>query len=154
MNPSVFHTRFLCHHARLNSLASRHGKRRLVGVIIVKNVIKKIYNAMDSEENKLIRAEVNKNGLKNFRMIVPGFLYTFIMFWNATFIPALFLGVMGYARFLFLSFVLSQWLMIQGTRESKISGGSGCFVRFSYFMYVTCCRLALFQTFIPCFRWF
>ena len=37
--PSVFHTRFLCHHARLNSLASRHRKRRLVGVIIVKNVI-------------------------------------------------------------------------------------------------------------------
>ena len=68
--------------------------------------------------------------------------------------PALFLGVMGYARFLFLSFVLSQWLMIQGTSESKILAGSGCFVRFSYFMYVTCCRLALFQTFIPCFRWF
>ena len=41
----------------------------------------------------------------------------------------------------------------QGTRESKILGGSGCFVRFSYFMYVTCC-LALFETFIPCFRWF
>ena len=38
--------------------------------------------------------------------------------------------------------------MIQGTRESKILGGSGCFVRFSYFMYVTC-RLALFETFIP-----
>ena len=36
------------------------------------------------------------------------------------------------------SFVLSQWLMIQGTRESKILGGSGCFVRFSYFMYVAC----------------
>ena len=34
---------------------------------------------------------------------------------------------------------LSQWLMIQGTRESKILGGSGFFVRFSYFMYVTCC---------------
>ena len=45
-------------------------------------------------------------------------------------------------------------LMIQGTRESKILGGSGSFVRFSYFMYVTCCRLALFETFIPCFRWF
>ena len=42
--------------------------------------------------------------------------------------------------------------MIQGTRESKILGGSGCFVRFSYFTYVTCCRLALFETFIPCFR--
>ena len=79
---------------------------------------------------------------------LPGFLYTFIMFWNLFFTPALFLGVMGYARFLFLSFVLSQWLMIQGTRESKILAGSGCFVRFSYFMYVTCCRLALFQTFI------
>ena len=85
---------------------------------------------------------------------LPGFLYTFIMFWNLFFTPALFLGVMGYARFLFLSFVLSQWLMIQGTSESKILAGSGCFVRFSYFMYVTCCRLALFQTFIPCFRWF
>ena len=59
MNPSVFHTRFLCLHARLNSLASRHGKQRL-GVIIVKNVIKKNQNAI-----------------------------------------------------LFLSFVLSQWLMIQ-----------------------------------------
>ena len=46
---------------------------------------------------------------------LPGFLYTFIMFWNPTFTPALFLGVMGYARFLFLRFVLSQWLMIQGT---------------------------------------
>ena len=34
MNPSVFHTRFLCHHARLNSFASRHRTRRLVGVII------------------------------------------------------------------------------------------------------------------------
>ena len=33
-------------------------------------------------------------------------------------------------------------------------GGRRCFVRFSYFMYVTCCRLTLFQTFIPCFRWF
>ena len=52
---------------------------------------------------------------------LPGFLYTFIMFWNPFLTPALFLGVMGYARFLFLSFVLSQWLMIQGTRESKIS---------------------------------
>ena len=75
---------------------------------------------------------------------LPGFLYTFIMFWNPFLTPALFLGVMGYARFLFLSFVLSQWLMIQGTSESKILAGSGCFVPFSYFMYVTCCRLALF----------
>ena len=29
-------------------------------------LFKKIYNAMDSEENKLRRAEINKNGLKNF----------------------------------------------------------------------------------------
>ena len=29
-------------------------------------LLKKIYNAMDSEENKLRRAEINKNGLKNF----------------------------------------------------------------------------------------
>ena len=85
---------------------------------------------------------------------LPGFLYTFIMFWNLFFTQLLFLGVMGYVRFLFLSFVLSQWLMIQGTSEGKILAGSGCFVPFSYFMYVTCCRLALFQTFIPCFRWF
>ena len=27
--------------------------------------------------------------------------------------------------------------MIQGTRESKILGGSGCFVPFSYFMYLS-----------------
>ena len=41
---------------------------------------------------------------------------------------------------------LSAWLMIQGTRESKILGGGGCFVRFSYFKYVTCCRLALLRS--------
>ena len=35
-----------------------------MGVIIVKNVILK--NAMDLEENNLRRAEINKNGLKNF----------------------------------------------------------------------------------------
>ena len=29
-------------------------------------LFKKIYNAMGSEENKLRRAEINKNGLKNF----------------------------------------------------------------------------------------
>ena len=39
--------------------------------------------------------------------------------------------------------------MINGTRESKILGGGRCF-RFSCFMYVTCCRLALFSTFMPC----
>ena len=33
-------------------------------------------------------------------------------------------------------------------------GGGGCFVRFSYFKYVTCCRLALLKTFMPCFRCF
>ena len=33
---------------------------------------------------------------------------------------------------------------IHGTRESKISGGGRGFVRFSYFVYVTCCRFALF----------
>ena len=49
---------------------------------------------------------------------------------------------------------LTETLIIQGTSESKILAGSGCFVWFSYFMYVTCCRLALFQTFIPCFRCF
>ena len=32
---------------------------------------------------------------------------------------------------------------MHGTRESKISGGGGGFFRFSYFMYVTCCRFAL-----------
>ena len=41
------------------------------------------------------------------------------------------------------------WLTIQGTRESNILGGGGCFVRFSYFKYVTCCRLALLKTFMP-----
>ena len=46
-----------------------------------------------------------------------------------------------------------RWLIIHGTRESKISGGGGGFVRFSYFMYVTCCRFALVKTFMPCFRW-
>ena len=44
--------------------------------------------------------------------------------------------------------------VIWETRESKISGGGGAFVRFSYSMYVTCCRFALFKTFMPCFRWF
>ena len=29
-------------------------------------LVKKIYNAMDSEENKLRWGEINKNGLKNF----------------------------------------------------------------------------------------
>ena len=32
---------------------------------------------------------------------------------------------------------LSLWLMIHGTRESKILGGGGCFVWFSYSVYVT-----------------
>ena len=44
---------------------------------------------------------------------------------------------------------------MHGTRnQSKISGGGGGLVQFSYFMYVTCCRFALFKTFMPCFRWF
>ena len=37
-----------------------------------------------------------------------------------------------------------RWLIIHGIRESKNSVGGGDFVRFSYFMYVTCCRFALF----------
>ena len=54
-----------------------------------------------------------------------------------------------------LAFYFVRWLIIHGTRENKISGGGGGgFVRFSYFMYVTCCRCALFKTFLPCFRWF
>ena len=32
----------------------------------------------------------------------------------------------------------------QRNTKSKISGGGRGFVRFSHFMYVTCCRLALF----------
>ena len=32
----------------------------------------------------------------------------------------------------------------------RILGGGGCSVRFLYFMYMTCCRLALFKTFMPC----
>ena len=32
----------------------------------------------------------------------------------------------------------------QRNTKSKISGGGGGFVRFSIFMYVICCRLALF----------
>ena len=52
-----------------------------------------------------------------------------------------------------LAFHFVRWLIIHGTRESKISGGGGGFVRFSYFMYVTC-RFALVKTFMPCFRWF
>ena len=44
---------------------------------------------------------------------------------------------------------------MHGTRnQSKISGGGGGLVQFSYFMYLTCCRFALFKTFMPCFRWF
>ena len=42
-----------------------------------------------------------------------------------------------------LAFHFVRWLIVQGNRESKISGVGGGFVRFSYFMYVTC-RLALF----------
>ena len=53
-----------------------------------------------------------------------------------------------------LEFHFVRWSIRQGTRKSKTSGGGRGFVRFSYFMYVTCCRLALFQTFMPCFRWF
>ena len=50
-----------------------------------------------------------------------------------------------------------RWLILQRTRESKISGGGGGFVRFSYFMYVTCCRLAfdicaLFWMVLDCLR--
>ena len=41
------------------------------------------------------------------------------------------------------AFHFVRWLIIHETRESKISGGGGGFVRFSHFMYVTCCRLAL-----------
>ena len=44
-------------------------------------------------------------------------------------------------NWLALSFHFMRWLIIHGTRESKISVGGGGFVRFSYFMYVTCCRL-------------
>ena len=47
-----------------------------------------------------------------------------------------------------LAFHFVRWLIIHGTRESKISGGGGGFVRFSYFMYVTC-RFALVKTFRP-----
>ena len=43
-----------------------------------------------------------------------------------------------------LAFYFVRWLIIHGTRESKISGGGRGFVRFSYFVYVTCCRFALF----------
>ena len=39
--------------------------------------------------------------------------------------------------------------MIHGTRESKILGGGGCFVRFSY---VTCPCLALFKMVLICLR--
>ena len=53
-----------------------------------------------------------------------------------------------------LAFHFVRWLIIHGTREGKISGGGGGFIRFLYFMYVTCCRFALFKTFMPCFRWF
>ena len=42
----------------------------------------------------------------------------------------------------------------QRNTKSKISGGGGGFVPFSLFMYVICCRLALFKIFMPCFRWF
>ena len=34
---------------------------------------------------------------------------------------------------------ISISMIIHGTRESKISGGGRGFVRFSYFLYVTCC---------------
>ena len=53
-----------------------------------------------------------------------------------------------------LAFHLSAWLMIQGTRESKILGGGGCFVRFSYFKYVTCCRLSFRSSDLDRFRCF
>ena len=53
-----------------------------------------------------------------------------------------------------LAFHFVKWLIIHGTRESKISGGGGGFIRLSYFMYVRCCRFALFKTFMPCFGWF
>ena len=33
---------------------------------LLKMLFKKNYNAMDSEENKLRRAEINKNGMKSF----------------------------------------------------------------------------------------
>ena len=32
-----------------------------------------------------------------------------------------------------LAFHFVRWLIVHGTRESKISGGGGCFVRFSPF---------------------
>ena len=41
-----------------------------------------------------------------------------------------------------LAFYFVRWLIIQVTKYRKTSGGGG-FARFSYFMYVTCCRLAL-----------
>ena len=50
-----------------------------------------------------------------------------------------------------LSHHFVRWLIIHGTRKSKISGGGGSFVRFSYFMHVTC-HFALFNTFMPCLR--
>ena len=53
-----------------------------------------------------------------------------------------------------LAFHFVRWLIRHRTRESKISGGGGGFVRFSYFMYLTCCRFHLFETFMPCLRWF
>ena len=43
-----------------------------------------------------------------------------------------------------LAFHFVRWLIIHGTRESKISGGGVGFVRFSYFMYVTCCHAVMF----------
>ena len=46
-----------------------------------------------------------------------------------------------------------RWLIIHGAREGKISGRGGGFVRFSYLVYVTYCRFALFWTFMPYFRW-
>ena len=42
--------------------------------------------------------------------------------------------------------------MIHGTGESKILGGGGCFVRFSFSMYVACPRLALFSMVLVCLR--
>ena len=44
----------------------------------------------------------------------------------------------------FIAFHFVRWLIVQGTRKSKISVGGGGFVRFSYFMYVTCFRFVLF----------
>ena len=46
-------------------------------------------------------------------------------------------------NWLALSFHFVRWLIIHGTRESKISVGGGGFVRFSYLRYMLSSRLIL-----------